>query len=470
MRFFPGILSLFVAGSLANHPYEQLVNRDVVIIGGGSAGTYAAIRLMEEGHSVVLVEKEDQLGGHTQTYTDPDTHQPFNLGVAVFHNSTVVRKYFHKLGVKLANPGDDSDSSRAQVYCDFDTGHTLKNFEPVSANASGIAVEKYAKLIGTKYPYLSLGYDLPDPVPKELLEPYSEFIKKNDLQDLVQTVFDVSGYNGNLLDRPALYGIRVFSPLLVEALAKGFVSAASGNNHDLYRRAQRLLKKTDSVILRSKVTKVRRFAENVQVSIETPGQQVLVLAKKLVVAIPPLKKNLQHAGFSLSSEEAELFGKFEGFLYGSAVFEYSGIGTRKDYINVGTKTPYNLPTFPGSYSFKPLVGKKPTNKIVTYYGGLNTSLTEKEIKHVIGDQLQNLGKAGSIGHGKPEFKFFTDHAPYHIHVSAEDVKNGFYKKLYALEGQRSTFWTGAAFVDNDSTLIWTWTEEFLLPRILKSLK
>jgi heterodisulfide reductase subunit A-like polyferredoxin len=41
----------------------KTISRDVVIIGGGSAGTYSAIRLQQMGLSVALIEKENRLGG-----------------------------------------------------------------------------------------------------------------------------------------------------------------------------------------------------------------------------------------------------------------------------------------------------------------------------------------------------------------------------------------------------------------------
>lgn len=52
---------------------ENIITRDVCVLGGGASGTYAAIRLRELGQSVALVEKQDHLGGHTRTYHDPDT-------------------------------------------------------------------------------------------------------------------------------------------------------------------------------------------------------------------------------------------------------------------------------------------------------------------------------------------------------------------------------------------------------------
>lgn len=468
MRFSTSFLSLLVAGVSASPcQYEKVIERDVVVVGGGSSGTYAAVRLTDSNVSVVVLEKEDHLGGHTVTYTDPDTHQPFNLGVIIFHDSEIVRNYFGRFDVGLRKL---STLGGASSYVDFDTGKTVTDYTPVSTQALGVAIQKYTEIISANYSYLTLGYDLPDPVPKELLEPYSEFIKKHDLGDIVQFVNSIGSNAGDLLNQPTLYGIKVFSPLLVKAVADGFLTSATGDNLDLYRGAQKLLGKTDSVIYKSTVTKVERTAEGVHVWVDTPGQKYLIKAKKLVSAIPPLKKSLKSIGLDLTSQESKLFSKWSGFLYGSAVFTHSGFGANQSFTNVGTDTPYHLLRLPGSFTTSPLVGQVATNKISTYYGGLDPTLSEDDIKCIIEDQLRNLQGQKQIGPGEPEFKYLGNHSPYHMHVSRDDVKNGFYKKLYALEGEQNTFWTGAAFVDNDSTLLWTWTESFLLPRILASLK
>jgi hypothetical protein len=44
------------------------------------------------------------------------------------------------------------------------------------------------------------------------------------------------------------------------------------------------------------------------------------------------------------------------------------------------------------------------------------------------------------------------------------IEAGFYTKLYALQGQRSTFYTGAAWNAQDSSMLWVFTEA-LLPAI-----
>jgi len=52
---------------------DAIITRDVVVIGGGATGTYAAIRLRDLGKSVVVVETNDRLGGHT---TPTPTRRP----------------------------------------------------------------------------------------------------------------------------------------------------------------------------------------------------------------------------------------------------------------------------------------------------------------------------------------------------------------------------------------------------------
>ena len=37
------------------------IERDVAIVGGGAAGAHAAVRLRDEGYSIVLIEKESIL-------------------------------------------------------------------------------------------------------------------------------------------------------------------------------------------------------------------------------------------------------------------------------------------------------------------------------------------------------------------------------------------------------------------------
>ncbi|SPO06033.1 related to amine oxidase, flavin-containing superfamily [Cephalotrichum gorgonifer] len=466
------VLPLLAATSVAkvHHPRREpcakLLDRDVCIIGGGSSGTYAAVQLAEKGHSVAVIERQDHLGGHAVTYTDPDTGKPINMGVILFHDIPIVRDYFGLLGVELG-PADASGGAITQ-YFDFTTGAAVPGFELPDQETLGAALAKYGTILQERYPDISLAYNLPDPVPEELVRPYAEFIEEHGLQAIVNLVNSIAGGNGNLWERPALFGIKVFSPMLLAAFNKGFINAASGDNRDLYRAAEKRLG-DDNVILSSTVTKVERNSKGVKVTVDTPEGKVTCKGKKLLVAIPPTTESLKTIKIKLTEGESRLFRQFKGVLYGSAVVTNAGFNDSTALSNIGTDNPYNLMSLPGTYSYS---GESGTNKVRAYYGGTesNIGLTEEEIKALITGELDNLERAGTIGEGDTEFVFFVNHSPYHVHVDSETVAGGFYKELYEVEGKTNTFWTGAAFVDQDSSLIWSWSEEYLVPLIVDSLK
>ncbi|KAH1614538.1 hypothetical protein KXX21_001424 [Aspergillus fumigatus] len=68
----------------------NVIYRDVAVIGGGAAGTYAAIQLGDLGQSVVLIEKKTVLGGQTEAYKDPTTGNIIDYGVENFQNTMLV--------------------------------------------------------------------------------------------------------------------------------------------------------------------------------------------------------------------------------------------------------------------------------------------------------------------------------------------------------------------------------------------
>ncbi len=114
----------------------RVIRRDVCVIGGGSAGTYAAVRLGDLGRSVALVESQDRLGGHTQTYRDPATGGTVDIGVIVFEDNPLVRRHFDRFGVELAPIGGFPTQTS---YVDFRTGRPVAYTPPVPSAAAAPA-------------------------------------------------------------------------------------------------------------------------------------------------------------------------------------------------------------------------------------------------------------------------------------------------------------------------------------------
>src|SRR3974377_1569616 len=103
------VSGIAIAGALAPQLTTRLlsaetphfIERDVCIIGGGSAGTYTAVRLGGLGKSVLLVERSGRLGGHAQTFVDPATGVPIDIGVVDFENTPLLHNYFNCFNVTI---------------------------------------------------------------------------------------------------------------------------------------------------------------------------------------------------------------------------------------------------------------------------------------------------------------------------------------------------------------------------------
>ena len=202
-----------------------VIDCDVCIVGGGAAGTYAAVRLGDLGKSVMLLESSGRLGGHAQTVTDPATGVPIDIGVADFENTPLVTAYLNRFGVQTAT---SLPASQASANIDFRTGLAV-TISPPSQAAVGAALAQYYEILTTEYPYLDAGFQLPDPVPAELAAPFSSFVQTHGLQALVPTMFQYSQGAGNLLNDPALYVLKLFSLNVVGSiLSGGFLNLPQG--------------------------------------------------------------------------------------------------------------------------------------------------------------------------------------------------------------------------------------------------
>jgi NADPH-dependent 2,4-dienoyl-CoA reductase/sulfur reductase-like enzyme len=74
-------------------PHRPPIECDVCIIGGGATGTYSAVQLIDAGKSVAVVERSGRLGGHCETYRDPDTGEFEDYGVVVYHDIPAVTDF-----------------------------------------------------------------------------------------------------------------------------------------------------------------------------------------------------------------------------------------------------------------------------------------------------------------------------------------------------------------------------------------
>lgn len=466
MAFLTNIFQLFLLttfSSLAaafpqtidpkSFPASSIITRDVCVIGGGSTGTYSAIRLSDSGKSVVVVEANDRLGGHTNTYTDPSTNETVDYGVIVFHNLDIVKKYFARFNVPLTTA---SFAAPGQVneYVDFTTGKVVAGYAPANSSA---ALAGYAAQLA-KYPYVEAGFDLPDPVPADLLLPFGDFVKKYNLQSLVGFLFGFAQGLGNLLEQYTLYVFKNFGLGILQDLQIGFLTTARQDNSEIYVKA--LAELRDNVLLQSHVIATDRSSnDGVKVLVKTPTGPKLIIAKKLLITIPPKLNNLR--GFDLSSNETTLFSQFLNSAYYTALIRHTSIPPNTSLTNIGANTLYNLPPLPGLYTITP-------TRVPDLYDvkvGSATALSDAQVKALIRDTVARLRTAGTFNTTRLQFAAYENHTPFELTVPKDAIAGGFYKRLYALQGQRHTWYTGAAFHTHDSSLLWQFTEG-LIPGLL----
>jgi hypothetical protein len=424
-----------------------VIERDVCVIGGGSSGTYTAVRLTDLGKSVVVVEHKDRLGGHCETYTDPATGLTTDIGVEVFHNLPIVQSYFSRFNVPLVTVNEGGGPT--PVYADFRTGEVVQGFTaPVPS-----ALQAYYGIL-QQYPYLAAGYDLPNPVPAALLEPWGDFAAANGLTSLMLIVSGYAQGFADLLQTPTVYILKYFGlAVLNDIFAGDFLSTPKHDNSALYEAATTFL--GDNVLLNTTVVAGSRCNSGVELSAVGPEGPVTIRANKIVITVPPLPGLL--GAFDLDATELAVFSRFRQGNYYTGLVRLPGVPDSTNVQNIGADTLYNLPPLPALYAVSP--SNVPGLFDIKF--GSDVPLSDADVRVTILESLGKLQDAGTIPATKPVFADYSSHTPYELTVSASDIANGFYAKLYGLQGKRNTYWNGAAFAAHDSTLIWQYTETLL---------
>jgi hypothetical protein len=436
----------------AHYAEDSVLIRDVCVIGGGSSGVYTAIRAKDSHKSVVVVEQKGRLGGHTETYTDPVTGLKADYGVVVWHDLDIVKDYFARFNIPLTK--SDLGGLPASPI-DFRTG---KAVQPPSLNISeGLAA--YAAQLA-KYPYLEGGFFLPDPVPPELLLPFGEFVEQYPaIKSAVRFIAGFAQGLGDILKQPTLYVFKNFGLGVLRNAQLGFLTTERGDNSELYEKAGAEL--GENVLLNSNVIATQRQEGGtcVKVVVKTPSGLKLIRANKIVITVPPKPRNL--CGFDLGKEELSLFRRFSNSGYYTGLLRSAGLPTTVNVANVGANTTYNIFKLPGLYGILPT--RIPG--LFDFKYGSEDDLSEAEVKSNIIADVERLRTAGTFNTTKPEFEVFSSHTPFELTVPTKDIAEGFYRKLYALQGKWNTYYTGATFDTHDSSLLWAFTEANVIPGI-----
>ncbi|KAL4880337.1 hypothetical protein BJY04DRAFT_228626 [Aspergillus karnatakaensis] len=427
------------------------IHRDVLILGGGATGTYAAVQLRSQGHSVALVEQKPQLGGHAETLYLPDGEH-INYGVEGYFNNDITKDFFAQLDLdyELLLPGSILSSN-----VNFETGEVVLPGSGLLGTVAGALLYRAAI---EEFHYLSTGaYNLPDEIPEVLLRPFREFVEKHALQGALGVIFTFAENLGDLLDRPLLYVIQNFGIPQIDALVSGGYIRPKNGTGELFAKAATCIDPLN-IFYSSAAVDVSRNETGVQVTVRNheSGKEMVVQAKKLLIAFPPTLPSLQAQGFDLAEEETALFSKWNYMSYYAATITNTGL---PDGLNVANTNPENQP---GSLPEPPFIWELEYSGVSGYFLVkivAHDNFTAADAKDLIFESLKSMRESGSY-QTTPEdmvIAAFADHSPETLTVDVEDIRGGFYKRLYGLQGERSTFYTGYTFCMDYSTVLWEYT-------------
>ncbi|CZR51449.1 uncharacterized protein PAC_01325 [Phialocephala subalpina] len=178
--------------NIASYKAEDIITRDVCIIGGSSTGTYSAVLLGVFNKSVAhrLRQKSSR-------------RCPSNGWI-----SGPANRYWVRVGQYDSFGG----CSRRILHAAFKVSGVERGF-------------------------------IPDPVPEDLLMPFGDFVKKYSLEAAVYTIFQLSQSMGDIYHTLTLYVMKVIGLDLLKNLESGFLTTARHDNSEPYQKAQATLSK-----------------------------------------------------------------------------------------------------------------------------------------------------------------------------------------------------------------------------------
>lgn len=234
------------------------------------------------------------------------------------------------------------------------------------------------------------------------------------------------------------------------------------NNQALYDAVATEL--GNSVLLNTQATKIVRTDNAVLLDAKSTNTDYQITAKKLLIAIPPTPEKLQF--LDLHDDEFSVFSKLNASHYWNSIVLNSGLPPNLTLTNISPAAPLAIPSVPGVYT----INMTPFPGVVCPLYGSDHALSDSDVQADILATIKRIRQGMNISvTTEPEFVEFNSHNPFHFTVSPEEILGGFYDRMEALQGQRKTWFTGAAWSKPASSAIWNFTEYQILPGLMEGL-
>ena len=383
--------------------------KQVVVVGAGASGLSMAHALRELGHAnVVVLEQSHGVGGKCCTLHYEG--RTYELGAAIVTPAyRRVRRLMREYGVR------SSWRASAAFMSASDGRIARRQFVPPYLGARGLLtlLDELRRVVLGEVRQQRRQFPRLDGVPTSWSMPFAAWCRENRFENLLEMVrpWATSFGYGFMEDVPAAYIINylcMFGP--------------SFELHDTgYGGLWERVAKSLDVRVDTRVERVERTPHGVRVA----TSQGVFEAEKLVLACP-LDQSL---GFlDASDEERVLFSKVRTMNYQTIAFDTEGMPPQA-YVF--------LPEHFGKEALgRPMFYYRRFREtgVVTFYsfagvGGLDGAEHEARVL------VERLGGRVRKVLARKAWRYFP-------HVSSSDFAQGFYGRLDALQGQRSTYYTG----------------------------
>ncbi|KAM0287664.1 hypothetical protein ACHAQH_000193 [Verticillium albo-atrum] len=468
-----GLVATLLQGAAAgSRCCTQSISRDVVVVGGGAAGAHAAVWLRDHDKSVIVVEKADQLGGHTDFFRDPETGKTINVGVQAWMEYKDTFDFPARMNVSTS--GSMEFTTLDYKYVDFKTGKPVTDYVAPGPGDMYPALQRYLDVLEQYEDMVLPGFlNFPDPesIPEDLLMPFGEFVEKHDIAAAVPQIWDSTAQGlGDTMNVPTLFVVQASGIPMVRALL-GIAAAAvpaSGRLFELFESIAKFL--GEDVLYSSTVISTLRDEHGVSLKVAgADGKVTCIDAKRLLIAFEPTSENM--SPFQADDAEKEVFDKFKFATVYAGILRHPSLQISTAYSNRSPETgSSNNTIFPTASQ----VGRMDYiggTKDLFQFTAVGTEEDDSEsIRALIAQSIDTMIEAGTIpaSEGSLTFSAFANHGKMHPRVTAEDLQAGFIQKQLALQGRRSTWYTGAAFSAGFSTVLWEYNN-VVLPSVIEGI-
>lgn len=304
---------------------------DVIVVGAGPAGLFAARRLAKNGMHVTVLEKEPRVGGKCFTYSDPDQPEV----KAEWGATLILPNYSEALDVIQEKNIEleeclPADPSSVEIVQQFQSLNWMGKISFVATFAVELARYTYAV---SCYQYARNHLQ---ELPPDYELPFASFAKKYNMEKInVFLKSFVTAFGYGLMEECPTYCVMEYTgtasipAILAGPLRSGMVGIKNGFQTVMQKIAEDL-----DVVTSAEITNVQRNQHEVSVTYQLPDHSVVVKkADALVLALSPVQWST--LGMKLTDTEQHCVDALNYYHYPIAIVEVDGAEPKNLYLPAG---------------------------------------------------------------------------------------------------------------------------------------